>query len=158
MNTDIHEIQIACFRLGDDLYAADIMRIKEIIRPQRLTALPKSPSFVKGVLNLRGTVIPVIDLRERFDFPVRTHDKNTRLLIVTVGRQLLGLEVDEVTEVITVHVKDIKSPPQVVNGVRSEYLVGVCLAKESLIMLLNLDKILTDHESGELKTMTTESR
>jgi purine-binding chemotaxis protein CheW len=158
MNTDILEIQIACFRLGGDLYAADIMRIKEIIRPQKMTALPKSPSFVKGVLNLRGTVIPVIDLRERFDFPVSTHNKNTRLLIVTVGRQFLGLEVDEVTEVITIHVKDIKPPPQVVNGVRSEYLVGVCLAKDSLIMLLNLDKILTDRESGELITMTMGNR
>jgi purine-binding chemotaxis protein CheW len=156
MNTDTHEIQIACFRLGDDLYAVDIMRIKEIIRPQKLTALPKSPSFVEGVLNLRGTVIPVIDLRKRFDFPVSAHDKNTRLLIVTLGRQLLGLEVDEVTEVITVHVKDIKPPPLVAKGVRTEYLVGVCLAKDSLIMLLNLDKILTDLESGVLNTITLE--
>src|SRR5512144_1060722 len=113
MNTDISEIQIACFRLGEDLYAADIMRIKEIVRPQKLTRLPKSPSFVEGVLNLRGTVIPVIDLRKRFDFPEAALDKNTRLLIVTIGRQLLGLEVDEVTEVVTVTVKDIKPPPQV---------------------------------------------
>ncbi len=156
MNTDSQEIQIACFRLGDDLYAADIMRIKEIIRPQKLTSLPKSPAFVEGVLNLRGSVIPVIDLRKRFDFPVAALDKNTRLLIVTVGRQLVGLEVDEVTEVITLHVKDIKPPPQVVNGVSAEYLVGVCLAKDSLIMLLNLDKILTDRESGELNTMAAE--
>ena len=153
MNTDIHEIQIACFRLGEDLYAADIMRIKEIIRPQKLTSLPKSPAFVEGVLNLRGTVIPVIDLRKRFDFPVASHDKNTRLLIVAVGRQLLGLEVDEVTEVLTLHVKDIKPPPQVVNGVSAEYLVGVCLVKDLLIMLLNLDKILTDRESSELTTL-----
>jgi purine-binding chemotaxis protein CheW len=153
MNTDTQEIQIACFRLGEDVYAADIMRIKEIIRPQKLTSLPKSPSFVEGVLNLRGTVIPVIDLRKRFDFPLASHDKNTRLLIVAVGRQLLGLEVDEVTEVITLHVKDIKPPPQVVNGVNAEYLVGVCLVKDSLIMLLNLDKILTDRESSELTTL-----
>lgn len=153
MNTDIKEIQIACFRLGDDLYAADIMRIREIIRPQKLTSLPKSPSFVEGVLNLRGTVIPVIDLRKRFDFPAADLDKNTRLLIVTVGRQLLGLEVDEVTEVITIHLTDIKPPPQVVKGVSAEYLVGVCLTKESLIMLLNLDKILTDRESSELNTL-----
>jgi purine-binding chemotaxis protein CheW len=157
MSTDTHEIQIACFRLGDDLYAADIMRIKEIIRPQKLTSLPKSPAFVEGVLNLRGTVIPVVDLRKRFDFPSADHDRNTRLLIVTVGRQLLGLEVDEVTEVITVHVKDIKPPPQVVNGVSAEYLVGVCLAKDSLIMLLNLDMILTDRESSELSSMAAET-
>jgi purine-binding chemotaxis protein CheW len=158
MNTDSHEIQIACFRLGDDVYAADIMRIKEIIRPQKLTSLPKSPAFVEGVLNLRGTVIPVIDLRKRFDFPVADQNKDTRLLIVTVGRQLLGLKVDEVTEVITLHVKNIKPPPQVVNGVSAEYLVGVCLAKDSLIMLLNLDKILTDSESSELRTMAVESK
>jgi purine-binding chemotaxis protein CheW len=158
MNTDSQEIQIACFRLGDDVYAADIMRIKEIIRPQKLTSLPKSPAFVEGVLNLRGTVIPVVDLRKRFDFPVTDHDKDTRLLIVTVGRQLLGLEVDEVTEVITIHVKHIKPPPQVVNGVSAEYLVGVCLAKDSLIMLLNLDKILTDRESSELRTMAVGSK
>lgn len=157
MTTDTHEIQIACFRLGEDVYAADIMRIKEIIRPQKLTSLPKSPAFVEGVLNLRGTVIPVIDLRKRFDFPIASHDKNTRLLIVAVGRQLLGLEVDEVTEVITLHVKDIKPPPQVVNGVSAEYLVGVCLVKDSLIMLLNLDKILTDRESSELTTLAVAS-
>ena len=157
MNTDIHEIQIACFRLGEDLYAADIMRIKEIIRPQKLTSLPKSPAFVEGVLNLRGTVIPVIDLRKRFDFPIASHDKNTRLLIVAVGRQLLGLEVDEVTEVMALNVKDIKPPPQVVNGVSAEYLVGVCLVKDSLIMLLNLDKILTDRESSELSTLAVAS-
>ena len=156
MSKDTLEIQIACFRLGDDLYAADIMRIKEIIRPQKLTSLPKSPAFVEGVLNLRGTVIPVIDLRKRFDFPSADHDRNTRLLIVTVGRQLLGLEVDEVTEVITIHVKDIKPPPQVVNDVSAEYLVGVCLAKDSLIMLLNLDRILTDRESSELSNMAAE--
>lgn len=153
MNTDIHEIQVACFRLGEDLYAADIMRIKEIIRLQKLANLPKSPTFVEGVLNLRGAVIPVIDLRKRFDLPVISHDRDTRLLIVTVGRQVVGLVVDEVTEVISVPVRDIKQPPRVAGGIGAEYLVGVCLAKDSLIMLLNLDRILSDRESDELDRM-----
>ena len=157
MENDIREIQIACFRLGDDLYAMDIMRIKEIIKPQKLVVLPKAPSFMEGALNLRGTVIPVIDLRKRFDFPEAALDKNTRLLIVTIGRQLLGLEVDEVTEVVAVTVKDIKPPPQVVKGVSAEYLVGVCLVKDSLIMLLNLDTILTDRESKELSSMAVDA-
>ena len=150
MNTDIKEIQIACFRLGEDLYAADIMRIKEIIRPQKLTSLPKSPAFVEGVLNLRGTVIPVIDLRKRFDFPVAALDKNTRLLIVSVGRQLLGLEVDEVTEVVTVGVKDIKPPPNLGEGMATEYLLGVCLVNQDMIMLLNIDRLFSSHETREL--------
>lgn len=150
---DIHEIQVACFRLGEELYAVDIMRIREIIRLQKLTALPKSPHFVEGVLNLRGTVIPVIDLRKRFDLPVAPCGRDTRLLIVTVGLQVLGLVVDEVTEVITVPVKDIKQPPQAARGIGPEYLVGVCLVRDSLIMLLNLDRILSERESEELNYM-----
>lgn len=153
MTMDIHEIQIACFRLGEDLYAADIMRIKEIIRLQKLTNLPKAPDFVEGVLNLRGTVIPVVDLRKRFDLPVTPLNRDTRLLIVTVGRQVMGLVVDEVTEVISVSVKDIKAPPQMAGGVGAEYLVGVCLAGDSLIMLLNLDRIISDRESEELNRL-----
>jgi purine-binding chemotaxis protein CheW len=150
MVSDISEIQVACFRLGEDIYAVDIMRIKEIIRPQKLTTLPKAPSFVEGVLNLRGAVIPVIDLRKRFDMPAREIDQSRRLLIVSVGRHALGIVVDEVTEVITVPVADIKPPPQVARGGSSEYLVGVCLGHDSLIMLLNPDRLLTGRETAEL--------
>src|SRR5512137_1949239 len=104
MENDIREIQVACFRIGDDIYAVDIMRIKEIIRPQKITVLPKAPQFVEGVLNLRGTVIPVIDLRKRFDMPQREIDQNRRLLIITLAGCIMGMAVDEVTEVITVPV------------------------------------------------------
>jgi len=150
MNKDVQEIQVACFRLGDDLYAIDIMRIKEIIRPQKLTGLPKAHDFVEGVINLRGTVIPIIDLRKRFGFPHREADRSTRLLIVAMAGHLVGIVVDDVTEVVTIQVKDIKPPPPMVKGVGAEYLIGVCLAEESLIMLLNLDLILTSSETDEL--------
>ncbi len=150
MDSDIREIQVACFRLGEDLYAVDIMRIREIIRPQKLAVLPKVPAFVEGVLNLRGAVSPVIDLRKRFEMPERAIDQNRRLLIVAVARRSLGIVVDEVTEVITIPVADIKPPPQVASGVGAEYLVGVCLVKDSLIMLLNPDRLLTVRETDEL--------
>jgi purine-binding chemotaxis protein CheW len=153
MDSDISEIQVACFRLGEDIYAVDIMRIKEIIRPQKLTTLPKAPSFVEGVLNLRGAVIPVIDLRKRFDMPAREIDQSRRLLIVSVARHALGIVVDEVTEVIAIPVADIKPPPQVARGGGSEYLVGVCLGQDSLIMLLNPDRLLTGRETAELGRM-----
>lgn len=150
MNDEILEIQVACFRLGDDLYAVDIMRIREIIRPQKLTLLPRTPAFVEGIINLRGAVIPVIDMRRRFGLPPSPIVHTSRLLIVTIAEQLVGLVVDDVTEVLTVPVRDIKPPPKVAGGVGAEYLIGICLAKESLLMLLNLDKILTAGEADEL--------
>ena len=150
MDNEIREIQVACFRLGEDIYAVDIMRIKEIIRPQKLAALPKAPSFVEGVLNLRGAVIPVIDLRKRFAMPAREADQDRRLLIINLAICDMGIAVDEVTEVITIPVVNIKPPPQVSRGVDAEYLLGVCLADDSLIMLLNPDRLLTGSETVEL--------
>ena len=153
MTPDIQEIQVACFRLGEDIYALDIMRIKEIIRPQKLSHLPKTPPFMEGVINLRGTVIAVIDLRKRFDMPQRELDSASRLLIVRVAGQAMGLVVDDVTEVVTVPVKDLKPPPRLSEGNIHEYLLGVCLIQESMVMLLNLDKLLSPNEVNQLRAL-----
>jgi purine-binding chemotaxis protein CheW len=150
MENDIREIQVACFRLGEAVYAVDIMRIMEIIRPQKLAVLPKAPVFMEGVLNLRGAVIPVVDLRKRFDMPPREDDRNRRLLILALAGRTLGIVVDEVTEVITVPVANLKPPPQVTHGVGAEYLVGVCLVEDDLVMLLDPDRLLTGSEADEL--------
>ena len=153
MNGELLEVQVACFRLGGDLYAIDIMRIKEIIRPLKLTSLPKFPAFMEGIVNLRGTVIPVVDLRKRFDLEEREDGPGTRLLIVSLLGQALALVVDEVTEVVTVPVKDIKPPPHLGNGIDAVYLIGVCLVKEEMIMLLNIDRLLSIQEASELGKM-----
>ena len=142
--------QLVVFELANEHYGVDIAAVEGIIKMQNITRMPQAPEFVVGVTNLRGSVLPVIDLRKRFDLPTLGVGQNTRLLIVKVSGQLLGLVVDDVTEVIAVSVKDIKPPPQVVKGVGGEYLIGVCLARESLIMLLNLDKLLTRREADEL--------
>lgn len=154
MISEIKEIQVACFRLVDDLYAVDIMRIKEIIRPQKLTSLPKAPPFIDGVINLRGVVIPVVDLRKRFEMPQRETGSATRLLIVRLSDQTLGLVVDDVTEVITVPVRDIKPPPAVSDGAIADYLLGVCLAGDVLVMLLDIDRLLSNHEVSVLGSIT----
>ncbi len=153
MNNEITEVQLACFRLMDDLYAVDIMRIREIIRPQKLTPLPKAPPFIEGVINLRGTVIPVVDLRKRFEMEQRGESAPTRLLIVRIGGQSVGLVVDEVTEVISVSVKDIKPPPSVAEGMSADFLIGVCLSGDMLVMLLNIDMLLTSSEVKVLENI-----
>jgi len=154
MNTEISEIQVACFRLMDDLYAIDIMRIKEIIRPQKLTTLPKAPSFIDGVINLRGNVIPVVDLRKRFDMPPRPANSAMRLLIIKIASQSIGLVVDDVTEVITVQAKDIKPPPTVTDRMAVNYLLGVCLSADTLVMLLDIDRLLTSYEVTALESLS----
>lgn len=153
MQSDIQEIQVACFVLGEDLFAVDIMRIREIIRPLKMSRLVKAPPFIEGVVNLRGTVIPVINLRRRFDLPLQEADQGTKLLIVSLGKQAVGLIVDEVTEVLTVPVKNIKPPPPVVEGIGADYLIGVCLSGESMISLLNIDRILTPEEAVQLSAV-----
>jgi len=150
MNSDVREIQVACFRLQDDLYAVDIMRIKEIIRPQKLTPLPQAPSFIDGIINLRGAVIPVVDLRKRFGMPARELTMATRLLIVRLSGQTLGLVVDDVTEVVTIPVTDIKPPPAVSDGLIVNHLLGVCLSGDNLVMLLDIDRLLTTNEVSAL--------
>ena len=153
MGNEISEIQVACFQVGNDTYAVDIMRIKEIIRPQKLTALPRAPAFVEGVANLRGMVIPVIDLRKRFEMPPPAEERNRCLLIIALADCTIGLVVDEVTEVMSIQVSNIKPPPQVTRGVDVECLLGVCLARDSLIMLLDPDRLLTGRETAELGAM-----
>ncbi|GAB4294810.1 MAG: chemotaxis protein CheW [Desulfuromonadia bacterium] len=146
----LQELQIACFRLGMDLYAVDIMRIKEIIKPQKISGLPRAPRFVEGVINLRGMVIPVVDLRTRFGIPVAAESPLTRFLIVKAAAQLLALIVDDVIEVVTVDPREIKAPPQLKRG-EDESLIGVCLVNGEMVLLLDIDAILSGDETSQLR-------
>lgn len=150
MKEQLQEIQVACLRLEDGLYAVDIMRIREIIKLPKLAPLPRALPFVEGVINLRGSVIPVIDLRKRFGLPAVEHSDTSRLLILSIAGQSLGLIVDEVTEMITVPVRELKPPPRGVRLVGGEYMVGVFLVREVPVMLLNIDALLSFQEKVEL--------
>lgn len=135
-------IQMACFRLGDKLFAVDIMRIREILVPQKLSPLPFASDLLEGVITLRGSVIPVMDMRRRFGMPAAENAPAGKLLIVSLVRQLLALAVDDVMEVVTVPVDDIKPPIQVVSGVGMELILGVCLSDNRVFMLLDIDSLL----------------
>ncbi len=155
MTADTREIKVVCFRLGSDMYAADIMRVREIIKPMKHTGLPDAPDFIDGVINLRGAVIPVLNMHRRFRLPEPETDRDTRLLIVALAGQVFAVAVDEVTEVTTVPVSDLRPPPQFAHGVGREYLIAVCLIEGSLVMLLNLDSILQSHEVEEVRGLNT---
>ena len=113
------------------------------------------PNFIEGVVNLRGEVIPVIDMRKRFELPPMT-DMENRMIVVRVEGYWVGIAVDTVSEVIRIPKKDIKPPPKVVGGEGALYIQGVCKYEKGLVILLNLDKILTSEEKIRLKELKPE--
>lgn len=152
------EVQLACFKVGDELYALDIMKIKEIIRPQKLTPVPKSLSFIEGVINLRGVVIPVADMRKRFDQPVTEQTRKNRIVVCALAGRIIGLLVDEVTEVRRYARHEISPAPQFVKGPQAAYFLGVARSGEDLIMLIDLEQVLSSDEKLELETFDDDNR
>lgn len=148
------EIQLAVFMLDGQQYGLDIAKIKQIVRPLKITKLPKSPDFLEGVVNLRGVVIPVIDMRKRFGLGPRESEANTKVIIASVARKVVGIIVDDVTEVVPVPKNEIQPPPRVVHGVNSNYLLGVCRYKDDILLILNLDEILTAEEKISLASLS----
>jgi len=152
--TGRQEIQLACFRVGDQLYGLDILRIREIVRPQKLRPVPKAPSFVEGVMNLRGAVIPVVDLRRRFELEVPPEDRQTRIMISALAGRIVGLLVDEVAEVRRYSRQEIQPAPHFLKGRGVEYFLGVCRRDEDLILILDLEKLLSSDEKFDIPILS----
>ncbi|MDT8441117.1 MAG: chemotaxis protein CheW [Desulfuromonadales bacterium] len=150
------EVQLACFRVGGEMYALDIMQIKEIIRPQKLTPIPKAPGFIEGVINLRGAVIPVADMRKRFDLPTMENDRLQRIIICSLAGKIIGLLVDEVKEVRRYTRQEIAPAPEFLKGPEAEYFLGVARRDDDFIMLVDLEKILSSREKIELQNLSTQ--
>jgi len=149
--------QFAVFSLGEEKYAVDIVVIKEIIRPLKITPIPGAPPFIEGVVNIRGDVVPVIEMRKRFEVE-GDREMDPRMMIVRVENQWVGIIVDTVTEVIRVASADIKPPPRVMSGEGARYLAGVCQYEEDLVVLLNLDEILTGEEKVSLQAIRPQAK
>jgi len=149
--------QLISFMVGEEEFGLEILKIKEVIRIQQITKLPKAPSFVKGVINLRGDVIPVIDLREKFGLEGKDYGSMTRVIVVEVGGKSIGMVVDSVSQVIRVPIDQIEPAPPMVGGLAAEYLEGVAKMEDRLIILVRIDKILSMDEKIELKKMEKEA-
>ena len=143
-------LQLVSFNLGDEEYGVDILRVQEINRMVHITRVPKAPEFVEGVINLRGKVIPIVDLRKRFGLSVKPHDKNTRIIVVDIDGRTVGLIVDGVSEVLRFSMDTIEPPPPMVTGVDAEYIWGVGKLEDRLLILLDLSKVLANEEKDYL--------
>lgn len=143
-------LQLVTFRLGNEEYSLDILKVQEIIRHMELTRVPRTPDFVDGVINLRGRVIPVIDLRKRFGLAADERTNETRIIVVDVNDAIVGFKVDAVSEVLRLPSDTVEPPPAVVSDKESEYIRGVGKMDGRLIILLDVTRILSGKETRTL--------
>jgi purine-binding chemotaxis protein CheW len=147
----LNEIKVIVFRLREEEYGVEVNQVRSIERMQKITRVPRTASFVKGVINLRGVVTPIINLRSRFDLEEEVATESTRIIIVALDDMEVGLIVDAANDVIDVPIDAIEPPPEVVGGIEADYLRGVAKLDQRLLILLNLDKVLNADELKKVK-------
>ena len=135
------ELQLVSFNIGSEEFGVDILKVQEINRMVEITRVPQTPHYVEGVINLRGKVIPIIDLRKRFNLEVRAYDKNTRIVVVDINGMVMGMIVDAVSEVLRLQSNTIESAPDIVTGVNADYIQGVAKLEDRLLIFLDLSKV-----------------
>lgn len=147
------ELQLVIFRLAKEEFGLPITKVQEINRLVPITKLPQTPSFMEGIINLRGRIIPIIDLRKRFQLMVTEYDDDTRIIIVDVNGQTVGIVVDAVTEVVRLPVASIEPPPPAF-VLDAQYIEGVGKLEDRLLILLDISQILTSQEEIVLKQIS----
>ncbi|WP_419779619.1 chemotaxis protein CheW [Maridesulfovibrio sp.] len=147
---DAELIQLVTFSIGEEEFGVDILKVQEIIRTMEITKVPRAPQFVEGVINLRGKVIPIIDLRSKFGLQTREHDQHTRIIVIEINDMIVGFVVDSVSEVLRIPASTVEPPPPVVSGLESEYISGVGKLEDRLLILLDLNRLLSNEEQEQL--------
>ena len=134
-------IELLGFMLADEQYALDILEVKEIVRLHAITPVPRSPDWLKGIVTLRGVIVPIFDLRSRLGLAEIEYGPETRIVVVYRGEEFAGLIVDRITQVMRLPVEAIEPPPQTIGPVEAEYLRGLVRFREQLVILLNLPRV-----------------
>lgn len=147
-------LQFVIFQVGAQHFAVEINRVREILRWRKVTPIPKAPRFLEGVIDLRGTLIPIVDLRKRFDVDKIVYDERTRIIVLRIRRKRIGLVVDSVERVLTISVSDIKAPPAIARVHSAEHILAVAKYDNELYIILDLDRILSSSERMSLDAVS----
>lgn len=134
-------LQLVSFRLGQEEYGIEITKVQEIILMGEITHLPQTPPYIRGLINLRSTVIPIVDLRLRFGLPPQEPTEETRIMVVNVRGKIIGVIVDAVSEVLRISQEQIAPPPPTAAGLGREYLTGLVKLENRLLILLDIEKL-----------------
>ena len=136
------ESQYLTFRLREEEYGLDILQVQEIKNYSRITPIPNTPAYIKGAMNLRGTVVPIVDLRQRFNMPAADYTHYTVIIVVNIGSRVVGLIVDAVNDVLNVREQDCEPPPSLGAGVDISFMSGLAKKDDRLITLLNIESLI----------------
>ena len=147
------ENQLVVFDVAGEHYGVDIAAVESIIKMQTITVVPRAPAFVEGVINLRGKVLPVIDLRKRFGLARESNTRDTRIVVVEMGGTTVGMTVDGVSEVLRINDDAIEPPSPIVTTVESSFIKGIAKVGERLVILLDLSRVLSTQETSSLHVL-----
>ncbi len=147
-------IQLVTFQLGDELYGIDIMNVKEIQKVKEIRAIPNAPMYVEGIFNLRGVIIPVINLHKRFHIKKAELSEEDKMLsgflIISINGRMLGVYIDKVSRVMTIEKSDIQPPPQMIAGIGTEYIQGVVKEEDGYLIILDINRLFDPKELQQL--------
>lgn len=146
-------LQLVSFNIGEEEFGVDILKVQEIIRLVEITRVPNAPDFVEGVINLRGKVIPVIDLRKRLGLSSIAANSDTRIVVVEIDTKIIGFLVDCVNEVLRISKSITEPPPAIIAGIDADYITAIGKLEDRILILLDLEKILTTTDRNELNSM-----
>ena len=146
------EYQLVVFKIGDEEFGVDIAQVREIVRLLEITYMPKAPSFIEGVVNLRGQIVAIIDLAKRLGIPSRPRGDTTRVIVIEIGENTVGMIVDSVSEVLRLSSENMEEVPTLIETeVPEHYIRGVGKLKDRLLVLLDLNRVLTSEEVARVE-------
>jgi purine-binding chemotaxis protein CheW len=145
---DIAGQEFLAFTLGKEEYGIDILKVQEIRGYETVTRIANAPEFIKGVVNLRGIIVPIVDMRIKFHLGEPTYDQFTVVIILNIGGRVVGMVVDSVSDVITLSTDQIKPAPEMGTALNTDYLIGLGTIDERMLILVDIDKLMSSTEMG----------
>ncbi len=152
-SAEVNGREFLTFRLGREEYGIDILKVQEIRGYDAVTRIANAPAFIKGVINLRGIIVPLVDMRIRFSLSEPTYDQFTVVIILHIGQRVMGMVVDSVSDVITLSADQIKPAPDMGSTLNAGYLIGLGTLEERMLILVDIDQLMTSEEMGLVETM-----
>lgn len=140
--------EFLAFKLGDEEYGMDILRVQEIRSYEQPTRMTNTPAFIKGVVNLRGVIVPVVDMRIKFNLDTVAYDTFTVVIVMNIGKQVIGMVVDGVSDVISLTPEQLRPVPQFDTSIGSDHILAIGSVQERMLLLLDIEKLMTSAEMG----------